>query len=551
MKEVAGAADGGPAGASKRLAHSSALDCRLMRPAMPTVTPGPPSLRGRGGVAAALVCLHLLQHWQVVLASSSAAGGHPSQAGPAGAPRPRLPVLPRFERDRADFKLLFVDNALFANLSGDIGLRRHRPSPAGQVVLRPDKPWESFGMIGYHTVVQMGPQDYRMYYDTGWTMENRDDFHRYTCLATSTNGVDWVKPSLGVATFNGSKDNNIVWPLDWRDNTHAAGTVFYDTNPAAPADEKWKMVAQWNIDGVNATTSSAHAGVYMMASSDGVAFRNMFDRASLSWSDTKNVMWWEQSLKKYVAYIRLDVADHNAVHPNGTQCAVWPGPGRRIGRCLIGADQLHDWSAAGCNSAGSGSGVADVLSFDKQDPSCLDIYTNSATEYERVGGGGSILFFPSAYQHIYFPPAQSASKNNDGLLDIRFATARRVLDNCAYPPTRDGRAPYVPLGANSCPILTMAPRTWSSKVGSADVPRFDWCYNDADDLSMSAIDTGTKYMASGYLLSSDGAEVMLYSGGDPESHGGGGIPVKNGVGAVGSIAPHSGPWHDDDNSISS
>ena len=52
-----------------------------------------------------------------------------------GPPRPRLPVLPRFERDRADYKVLFVDDALFADLTGDIGLRMHRPSPAGQVVL--------------------------------------------------------------------------------------------------------------------------------------------------------------------------------------------------------------------------------------------------------------------------------------------------------------------------------------------------------------------------------------------------------------------------------
>ena len=123
------------------------------------------------------------------------------------------------------------------------------------------------------------------------------------------------------------------------------------------------------------------------------------------------------------------------------------------------------------------------------------------------------------------------SKSNDGLVDIRFATARRVLDNGSYPPTRDGRAAYVPLGINSCPTLTMAPRT---------IPRFDWCYNDADDLSASAIDTGTEYMASGYLLSGDGAEVMLYSGGQAQSHGGGGSPVPNGVGTVGSISPHSG-----------
>ena len=86
-------------------------------------------MRTAGAALALLVVC--VQQTQVPLASSSAAGvgGHPS------APRPRLPVLPRFERDRADRKVLFVDNGMFANLSGDIGLRRHRPSPAGQVVL--------------------------------------------------------------------------------------------------------------------------------------------------------------------------------------------------------------------------------------------------------------------------------------------------------------------------------------------------------------------------------------------------------------------------------
>ena len=67
------------------------------------------------------------------------------------------------------------------------------------------------------------------------TLPDRSDFHRYTCLATSTDGVHWTKPHLGVSTFMNSTANNIVWPRDYRDNTHAAGTVFIDTNPAAPA----------------------------------------------------------------------------------------------------------------------------------------------------------------------------------------------------------------------------------------------------------------------------------------------------------------------------
>lgn len=58
-----------------------------------------------------------------------------------------------------------------------------------------------------------------------------------------------------------------------------------------------------------------------------------------------------------------------------------------------------------CGTA-SLKGTATVLSFDEQDPSCLDIYTNTATPY---ADSGVILFFPSVYAHFEFygdKPAQ-------------------------------------------------------------------------------------------------------------------------------------------------
>ena len=47
----------------------------------------------------------------------AAAPGIASTGGPV-APRPPLPVLPRFRSDPEDYKLLFVDHAMFANLTG-------------------------------------------------------------------------------------------------------------------------------------------------------------------------------------------------------------------------------------------------------------------------------------------------------------------------------------------------------------------------------------------------------------------------------------------------
>jgi hypothetical protein len=55
------------------------------------------------------------------------------------------------------------------------------------------------------------------------------------CLATSSDGVTWVKPNLGVYTREGSTQNNIVIE-------DSGNSVFIDHNPAAPASERWKMI---------------------------------------------------------------------------------------------------------------------------------------------------------------------------------------------------------------------------------------------------------------------------------------------------------------------
>jgi hypothetical protein len=101
---------------------------------------------------------------------------------------------------------------------------------------------------------------------------------------------------------------------------------------------------------------------------------------------------------------------------------------------------------------------------------------------------GIILFMPSIFQHMAL--ATDPTPHNDGLVDIRFATARSALDDAHYPPTKNGRAPFVPLGVNRCPALVMAPG--AGQTG----PRFDWCYDYVGDLAVSSIDTGMTTVSS-------------------------------------------------------
>jgi len=60
-----------------------------------------------------------------------------------------------------------------------------------------------------------------------------------TCYAESRDGRTWSKPSLGIVKFQGSKDNNIIWDGFGTHNF----MVFLDTNPATPAEQRYKALA--------------------------------------------------------------------------------------------------------------------------------------------------------------------------------------------------------------------------------------------------------------------------------------------------------------------
>ena len=116
---------------------------------------------------------------------------------------------------------LFVDNFLIA----DTTLRRtfHRPRYyKGNPVLEPDRPWEqvdegaaseglppSPAAMVFSDGVFWDPdaQLFRMWYMAGYTGR--------TCCATSTNGIDWVKPDFDVVpgtniVVNESRDSVVV-----------------------------------------------------------------------------------------------------------------------------------------------------------------------------------------------------------------------------------------------------------------------------------------------------------------------------------------------------
>ena len=66
--------------------------------------------------------------------------------------------------------------------------------------------------------------------------------------AESTDGVNWIKPNIGTITYEGSRENNLVFGLDASSGRDAHGaTVFID--PSAPDNERYKLVSIGSYEG--------------------------------------------------------------------------------------------------------------------------------------------------------------------------------------------------------------------------------------------------------------------------------------------------------------
>ncbi|MFA5687718.1 MAG: hypothetical protein WC959_00985 [Kiritimatiellales bacterium] len=192
---------------------------------------------------------------------------------------------------------LFVDDYLIENIQGKIGLHLHRPVPQ-EVVFVTDMPWEG-NVCSYYTLFQ-DENIYRMYYrGTNHRTPPEDEV---ICYAYSTNGIDWIRPNLGLIDFKGSKENNIIHNGVARHNF----TPFKDTNPDCPPDEKYKAMGGHSRTGGLYAFKSAD-GVNWMLMQDEPVFPSSWEKRSgwpQPWFDSQNLAFWDPVRKAYVLYFR-------------------------------------------------------------------------------------------------------------------------------------------------------------------------------------------------------------------------------------------------------
>jgi hypothetical protein len=297
---------------------------------------------------------------------------------------------------------LFVDDHLISSMDGDVSRQLVQPEPQ-EVVFETGEPWEG-NTSGYYTVFQDGDV-YRMIY-RGWRHDEKmKAAHKeVTCYAESKDGIHWMKPKLGLFEWNGSKENNIVW---LGPGTHNF-TAFRDTNPAAPAEEKYKA-----FGGVG----SFGGGLVPFTSPDCIHWTQGQEKPVITNGafDSQNLAFWDTDRSEYRAYWR------------------YFGNGVRAIRTATSKDFIH-WNKE-----------AD-LTYAEGTPN-EHLYTNAIQKYFRAPH--LFIGFPTRFE----PKSQQVEPilmtSRDGVLFERYAEA--VIPRTAPQDRNHNRSNYMVWGMFQLP----------------------------------------------------------------------------------------------------
>ena len=266
--------------------------------------------------------------------------------------------------------ILFADPRMILSAEG-VRTRLHPPRKTGERLLISDKPWEDATLNWFSVLHQDGK--FRMWYECydrdGWPTADDTSF----CYAESEDGIRWVKPNLGLISYKGSTENNILFRQIGvgasRSRVHGSG-VFYDSS--APEASRFKCVSQGLFQGIGERPYYV-AG---MTSPDGLNWTRLEKPICQVFADSQYSGYWNPVLGKYVLYGRVG------------------GRGRAIGRSV--SDHFESFPP-----------LSLVLQTDDQHPPQTDLYNPACVLYP--GRTDLVMMFPSLF---------NLSKDT---LDIHFA----------------------------------------------------------------------------------------------------------------------------------
>ena len=100
-------------------------------------------------------------------------------------------------------KQLFIENRFITN-SENVTLAMNLPRQDGEVLIKPDQPWEKDGRICVYCSVLKADGKVKVWYDfLQPTGPGPYDHQRRVCYAESEDGLNFIKPKLGLHELDG------------------------------------------------------------------------------------------------------------------------------------------------------------------------------------------------------------------------------------------------------------------------------------------------------------------------------------------------------------
>lgn len=184
-------------------------------------------------------------------------------------------------------KQLFIDDRFIAERSG-VELVMNRPRRDGKVLLTTDQPWEKGRVVGVYSSVLKEDGKVKIWYDFRQPVST-DPWHDLrVCYAESSDGLNFIKPKLGLYEIDGSKENAVVLP-----GLIGGCSVWID--PHSPPEQRYK----------NQAKVYPSAELHMHSSPDGIHWKKIarLNPGPGGW-DTQTVVFWDPNIERYVMYTR-------------------------------------------------------------------------------------------------------------------------------------------------------------------------------------------------------------------------------------------------------
>ena len=159
-------------------------------------------------------------------------------------------------------------------------------------ILASEGSWKEERTIPYGTVLPGADgKGYRMWYDV-WD----GDCHNF--YATSSDGISWTKPSLGLVEHEGSKDNNLIFRRTRLDHMPQVIHTPWDQDP----QRRYKLI---NFDFGRSPPDHAVTGYWGAFSPDGIHWKDTTRNPVLPDLGDVGHFLWDPHTERYIGYPKV------------------------------------------------------------------------------------------------------------------------------------------------------------------------------------------------------------------------------------------------------